>query len=255
LIDVTGYPSPEATDATAVYVIADMHGCYDLARQMEAAILSDIAAEGYKKPVICCVGDYIDRGPHSANVIEWLVNSPFDGLPCVCLKGNHEDWMLSFLAAPNEIGIDWLLNGGADTIESYGIDIDDDPEDSGYLWLRGRLMQAVPPEHLAFLERLRFAFVWDRYICVHAGIDPRRKLSEQRERDLLWIRDPFLKSRKDFGYRIVHGHTIVDAPELRKNRIGIDLGAFESDVLCCAVLMSSGVRLITVGEHRQEDTR
>ncbi|MFA5957787.1 metallophosphoesterase [Hyphomicrobium sp.] len=246
-IDLLHYPSPEAVQATSVYVIADLHGRLDLAREMEAVVLRDIAKYGPKKPVICVLGDYIDRGPDSCQLLSWLTASPFDRLPCVFLKGNHEAWMLSFLIDPVGTGINWLLNGGADTVESYGINIDDDPDDADWLWLRSQLLKAIPPVHLSFLEELRLAFVWDQFICVHAGINPRRPLNNQDEDDLLWIREPFLNSRKDFGYRIVHGHTIVEKPQLRKNRIGIDTGAFDSDVLYCAVLTRSGVRLLKVG--------
>lgn len=250
-IDLLHYPSPEAEQATAVYVIADLHGRFDLAREMEGLVLADIDEYRPEKPVICFLGDYIDRGPESSQILSWLTATPFDRLPCVFLKGNHEAWMLSFLIDPVGTGINWLLNGGADTVESYGINIDDDPDDAGWLWLRSQLLKAVPPAHLSFLEELRLAFVWDGFICVHAGINPRRPLSGQKENDLLWIREPFLNSRKNFGYRIVHGHTIFDEPQLRKNRIGIDTGAFDSDVLHSAVLTRTGVRLLKVGNKQQ----
>jgi len=244
MIDVTRYPSPEAAGATAIYAVGDIHGRLDLLDAIEAAIGADIAATRPERPVICYLGDYVDRGPASAQVIDRL-SAPFgDGVERVFLMGNHENRMLGFLDKPAEDGPAWLQYGGREALESYGLIVPARPQGEDWPRLSREFAAALPARHLAFLQALRLAFVWQGYVFVHAGLNPARPATEQDPHDLMWIREPFLSSDRDWGLRVVHGHVIVEEPVFRTNRIGIDTGAYYSDCLTCLVLTDTGTRLI-----------
>jgi serine/threonine protein phosphatase 1 len=244
MIDVTTYPSPEAAQATAIYAVGDIHGRLDLLNAIEGAIGADITATRPMNPVICYLGDYVDRGPASAQVIDRLSTSFDDGVARVFLMGNHENRMLGFLDTPAQDGPAWLQYGGREALESYGLVVPARPVDEDWPRLRDALAAALPDRHLAFLQALRLAFVWRDHLFVHAGLNPTRPATEQDPRDLMWIREPFLSSDRDWGLRVVHGHVIVDEPVFRPNRIGIDTGAYYSDRLTCLVVTEAGTRLI-----------
>ncbi len=244
MIDVSSYPSPESVGATAIYAVGDIHGRLDLLDEIEAAIGADIATTRPARPVICYLGDYVDRGPASAQVIDRL-STPFaDGVARVFLMGNHEHRMLGFLDKPAEDGPAWLQYGGREALESYGLIVPDSPTSGDWPRLRDALAAALPDQHLAFLRALRLAFVWRDHLFVHAGLNPARPATEQDAHDLMWIREPFLSSDHDWGLRVVHGHVIVDEPVFRPNRIGIDTGAYYSDRLTCLIVTDAGTRLI-----------
>jgi len=244
MIDVSSYPSPESAGATAIYAVGDIHGRLDLLDAIEVAISADIAATRPRRPVICYLGDYVDRGPASAQVIDRLSTRFDDNVARVFLMGNHENRMLGFLEKPAEDGPAWLQYGGREALESYGLIVPASPAGSDWPRLRDQLAAALPEPHLTFLRTLRLAFVWRGYLFVHAGLNPARPATEQDPHDLMWIREPFLSSDRDWGLRVVHGHVIVEEPVFRPNRIGIDTGAYHSDRLTCLVLTNAGTRLI-----------
>jgi serine/threonine protein phosphatase 1 len=240
-IDVINYPSPEAADATVVYAVADIHGRLDLLLAMESLIASDIADTQPSRAVVCYLGDYIDRGLQSAQVIDHLTRTRTgtDGAPArVFLKGNHEDRMLAFLSDPEANGPGWLDYGGREALASYGLGLSmiDEADAAGWLRLRDALNQALPPAHLQFLQALRLAFVWRDYIFVHAGLNPARPLDAQDAHDLMWIREPFLKSAHVWSHRVVHGHVVVSEPQFHANRIAIDTGASRTGRLTALVV-------------------
>lgn len=247
LIDVGRYPSPEAADATSVYAVGDVHGRLDLLEEIEVAIGADIAAIRPARPVICYLGDYVDRGPASAQVIDRLATPFADDVARVFLKGNHEDRMLEFLEAPAAAGPAWLQYGGREALESYGVAVPERVEGADWMRMRDMFSAALPTAHLAFLRALRLAFVWRGYLFVHAGLDPARPVNAQDGHDLMWIREPFLSADRDWGLRVVHGHVIADRPVFRPNRIGIDTGAYHSGRLTCLVASDDGTRLIQTG--------
>lgn len=244
MIDVTNLPSHEAEGATAVYAVADIHGRLDLLDRMEILIADDIAEHRPRRPLICYLGDYIDRGPRSAQVIDRLCTVSRDGVPRIFLKGNHEDRMIDFLSDPRGNGPSWMKFGGREALESYGLDVPHEPDDGGWLRLRDALAGVLPEEHRDFLDALRLGLKWRDYLFVHAGIDPDKPLDAQSAHDLMWIREPFLSSERRWDYRIVHGHVIVDEPVFRDNRIGIDTGAYQSGKLTCLVATEDGTRLL-----------
>ena len=225
-----------APDSTRIYVVGDIHGRSDLLTRIHEAIRIDVRDRPTSlKRTVVYLGDYVDRGPGSFNVLETLIRTPLEGMKSVYLKGNHEDMMLRFIRGDN--APHWLHNGGDATLASYGITASwMTPDASNMEALRRRLQDAMPAAHGAFLESLRLFYVAGDYLFVHAGIRPGVPLDAQRPADLLWIRDPFLMSKNEFGKCVVHGHTICPVPEVRLNRIGIDTGAFYSGRLTCLVL-------------------
>jgi len=208
-----------------LYAIGDVHGMDAMLAEAHRRIAADLAARPSGDHRIVHVGDYVDRGPDSAAVIERLAWRKEQDPRTVCLMGNHDALMLAFLADPIGAGPDWLRNGAGATLRSYGVDpssvtsIDDLPA------LHEALIQALPAAHRAFLERLNLSARVGGFFFCHAGIRPGIPLGAQSSDDLIWIREPFLESDDDHGAVVVHGHTPARAPEVRRNRINVDTGA------------------------------
>ena len=212
---------------TRLYAIGDIHGRADLLRRMHRLIQDDAAAQPRERHVIVYLGDYIDRGPDSAEVIDLLIESPVPGCQAVHLLGNHEDSMLRFLD-DTEVGSGWLYYGGLATLVAYDIDVGEYPwrNEIEMMRLQSELRRRLPARHRRFLQSLPLNHAEGDYLFVHAGIRPGLPLDRQAREDLLWIRDEFLASPADHGRVIVHGHTISPEPEIQPNRIGIDTGAY-----------------------------
>jgi serine/threonine protein phosphatase 1 len=227
--------APAPPPGTRLYAIGDIHGRLDLLRLLSGLIHEDAYRRQAPRNVIVYLGDYIDRGSQSREVIEMLLKKPLPGFESHHLKGNHEDVMLRFLGdfsvAPN-----WLAYGGMETLASYGVaPPQPDAAPAAFQSAQRALAERLPPEHLGFLRGLSLAHEEGDYAFVHAGVKPGVPFDEQREADVLWIREEFLKSDQSFGRIIVHGHTITREPDVRKNRIGIDTGAFMSGRLTAFV--------------------
>ena len=231
------------SDAEPVLVtIGDVHGRADLLRALLAQIEETLAGRRYR---LILLGDYVDRGPDSRGVIEALLQLKRARPDTVFLKGNHEQAMLDFLGAPEE-GEAWVQWGGAETLESYGIRPTEPTASGGddlglerpAEVLAGELAETLPDEHFAFLMNLPLTHREGRYLFVHAGLNPERDLDDQRERDLLWIREAFHKGGKGvFGdLVVVHGHTPVGKPENKSWRVNVDTGAVWSGTLTALVL-------------------
>jgi serine/threonine protein phosphatase 1 len=233
---VAGHP-PRLPEGVRVYAVGDVHGCLDLLVQLEQAIADDVAASGARLDhYVVYLGDYVDRGWQSRGVVEHLARPRHDGLVRVHLLGNHDVWLRAFLRG-EPVAPGWLRYGGDATLVSYGVRLAPGLDEEGRLAAtREALMAAVPNPHVDFLERLEVAFSFGDYFFCHAGVRPNLPLAAQTEEDLLWIREPFLDWRGDPGKVIVHGHTIDERPTVRRNRIGIDTGAYSSGNLTCLVL-------------------
>lgn len=227
-----------------VYAIGDIHGRADLLARLHEMILADAAEAPEPEKVVVYLGDYVDRGLQSREVIDLLLDAPLPGFEAVHLCGNHEALMLDFLEDGRN-GAMWLFNGGDATLHSYGI-----PVPSGMMrdgntdecWQA--LREAVPPRHQRFLEGLRPYHLEGDYCFVHAGLRPGVPVERQEFGDLIWIRDEFLQSGADFGHMVVHGHTITGEIDEHDNRIGIDTGAYGSGRLTCLVLQGTGRRFL-----------
>ena len=224
---------------TRIYTVADIHGRADLLAKLLRAIKKDAAPFEAQRRILVTLGDYIDRGSESRQVIEALIHLPLDGFEAKHLKGNHEDLLLAFINDPAEAVL-WLSNGGWATLLSYGFSADDLPERVDQLAdIREKLITKIPKTHAAFFKSLRMCYQLGDYFFVHAGVRPGVALDQQKPQDLIWIRDKFLNSNDDFGKIVVHGHTISTKPEVKPNRIGLDTGAFYTGVMTCLVLNGS----------------
>jgi serine/threonine protein phosphatase 1 len=192
------------------------------------------------------VGDYIDRGPDSAGVVDQLLGYQKldDGVQRRFLCGNHEAGLLTFLRDPG-FGPLWLQWGMEPTIQSYNIDPDMIYRE-GFDVVRDALDKAMPQVHKDFYHALESVIQLGDYVFVHAGIRPGVPLVEQSFDDVTFIREPFLQDRRDFGVRIVHGHTPVPEVEIHANRINIDTGAFVYGRLSCCVLEGEDAHLLQV---------
>ena len=223
-------------DGLRLYAIGDIHGRLDLLTTLLSRIRADRERHGARRHKIVFLGDYVDRGPESRQVIELLCGDAMPGSETVYLVGNHEDAMLRFLD-DIEVGRSWLQFGGVATLYSYGIAArpqEFDPERLQSMQLE--LRDALPEHHLSFLRSLETFHVEGDYLFVHAGIRPGVPIERQERDDLIWIRDEFLRSKVDHGKIVVHGHTVSAEPEICRNRIGIDTGAFMSGALTCLIL-------------------
>jgi serine/threonine protein phosphatase 1 len=214
-----------------VVAIGDLHGRLDLLEQLWRKIDAVSRLSAARQRTLIFIGDYVDRGLQSAQLVERLLDG-FSGFETVYLKGNHDETLLQFLADPT-VGEVWRNFGGLETLRSYGI-----THGAGKSWAqtRSEFASVLPRTHEAFFKNLRLHHTVGDYIFVHAGVKPRVPLDEQRESDLLWIREEFLESSVNFGRIVVHGHTPADAPEIRNNRIGIDTGAYMTGNLTAVVL-------------------
>jgi serine/threonine protein phosphatase 1 len=220
---------------TRIYAVGDVHGRADLLDKLQGLIAKDADRAPETRKVVVYLGDYIDRGPDSAGVIDRLIDGPLGGLEQVFLMGNHEEFFLRFLEDP-EVGPLWVTNGGGATLASYGVKVAEacTPKDMGAL--SRALQKNLPEEHLTFLNSLWVKHREGDYLFVHAGIRPGVPLERQSDEDFLWIREPFLGSPDEHEVVVVHGHTPVEAAEVHGNRIAVDTGAVWSGRLTAAVL-------------------
>lgn len=212
------------------YVIADLHGRFDLLLEATKAISRHSAGQPHK---VVTLGDYVDRGPESSNVIMYLMAAQGDGAPLICLKGNHEDIMVQTLT--KGLKPDWWIgNGGSKTLYSY-----DHPKMRGGAvgkeyrpWQPG----VVPVEHLTWLASLPLMHVDQHRVYVHAGVAPDTPLDEQNEERVMWMLWPH---EVDVGHRdrhVVHGHhSSRKGPILLKHRTNLDTEAYSTGRLVIGV--------------------
>ena len=239
----TVVPKPTLPDGHRIYAVGDIHGRADLLARMRGLVADDISRNPPGDAVVVLLGDYVDRGPDSRGVVESLATEPF-AVPAVYLLGNHEAMLLEFLRRP-EIGEAWRRFGGVETAHSYGVDLADLKAGRNLAGVSRRLQEAIPPHHLSFLESLKLQYRAGDFFFCHAGVRPGVPLEEQREEDLLWIRDDFVGCSEPLGAVVVHGHTPEERPSVRDNAIGIDTGAYITGRLTCAVLDNAGLSFLS----------
>ena len=225
---------PKVPEGLRIYAIGDVHGRADLLDQVLSRIDVHQSAHPAFRPVEIFLGDYIDRGPASREVLDRLIARSRER-ETVYLKGNHETFVKGFLNNPAILS-EWRHYGGLETLLSYGLvpSVNMDPAEQARL--ATTFSQVLPLNHRIFLGGLRQSFTCGDYFFVHAGVQPGIPLAEQREKDLLWIREDFLFCEADFSKIVVHGHTPVPEPEIRPNRINIDTGAYATGQLTCLML-------------------
>ena len=232
-----GWIAPDAR----VYAIGDVHGCASRLADLHRLLAEDLASDPVARPVLVHVGDYIDRGRDSAEVVRMLSSAPVvPGMPTINLRGNHEQMMLDALTGERQRVAHWLDNNAEATLRSWGTS----SRHPVAAW-----RAALTPLDHAFLNGLPFYHQIDGYLFVHAGLRPGVALDQQAEDDMLWIREDFLEWNgtvlpEQPGLAIVHGHTPEPQPTVAANRVGIDTGAVKGGPLTCAVLEARTVRFL-----------
>ncbi len=227
-----------SADDMRLYVIGDIHGRSDLLDRMIDRINSDVEKHGHREALTITLGDYVDRGPDSRGVLDRLSRNPFSTW-YVPLRGNHEVLFETFLRDPS-MAIHWRTFGGLQTLHSYGVRVADVMRGKGFEEAARALSAAVPAEHLAFFASLKNSVTVRDFFFCHAGIRPGVPLDRQHINDLSWIREDFLNSEHDFGKMVIHGHSPNEWPDVRRNRVNIDTGAFATNRLTCLVIEVGG---------------
>jgi serine/threonine protein phosphatase 1 len=192
-----------------IFAIGDIHGCLD-----KLILLMRLIKVDPETDLLVFIGDYIDRGDHSKEVVDYLVDIKRRFRQTFFLLGNHEQMLLEYLEQKNEEA--FLYNGGEKTLRSYWAG-GPKPEAAPHYWL--------PEDHYDFYRSLLPYYEHEEYIFVHAGLRNGIPLDRQDLNDLIWIREEFFYSAYDFGKPVVFGHTPFPQPFIHNRRIGIDTGA------------------------------
>ncbi|MBX7483190.1 metallophosphoesterase family protein [Qipengyuania qiaonensis] len=232
---------PRVPEGERFYVIGDIHGRCDLFDALIAAIEKDDRKAGQADSTVVLLGDLVDRGPESARVIE-TARKWGKRRRVRYISGNHEEMFLESFG-DKEMLRHFLKHGGRETLLSYGIKRKRYNELT-IKELQIELNELVPKKHRKFLQDMEDIVIAGDYVFVHAGINPKRRLEDQKKSDLRWIRERFLRHREPFSHVVVHGHTIFEEIEHNSNRIGIDTGAFRTGNLTALVLEGDKRRII-----------
>ncbi len=218
-----------------LFAIGDIHSCPD---ELGAMLKAIAPRDG---DTVVFVGDYVDRGPSARAVVDLLLEVERGPAEVIFLKGNHEDMMLSFLGLPGRYGDSFLINGGAATLESYGVNDDNLPS----------APERIPESHMNFLTHLSTSYLRPPFLFVHAGILPARQLEEQSVEDMLWIRQEFIFQPHQIDATVVFGHTpmrevLVDMPY----KLGIDTGLVYGGKLSCVEFTEGVLYQVARGSSR-----
>ncbi|MDA0967542.1 MAG: metallophosphoesterase family protein [Proteobacteria bacterium] len=251
-INIPPQPVHKTPIDTRIYAIGDIHGNADLLNQLHKKINDDAKQYYVQNKIIIYLGDYIDRGLQSKEVIDTLINNPLEGFKKIYLKGNHEEALLTFLEEP-EFGDSWFLQGGQATVRSYGAKLHDkDNQRLGMTEVHKNFNNSLPSKHLEFYRNLKISHIESDYIFVHAGLKPGVDIKKQKDWDMLTIREEFVFSKKEFDKTVVFGHTIFTEPFQKNKRIGIDTGAYAYGKLTCVVLQDSSIKFLTATTNEKK---
>jgi serine/threonine protein phosphatase 1 len=202
---------------SSLYAIGDIHGCYAKLKELLGKIDFNAATD-----TLIFLGDYVDRGSESFEVVELLLELKSKYPSSIFLKGNHEEMLLNYLSGGDKLL--YLMNGGSQTVESY---LKHHGKDEAPI---------VPDKHMEFFNSLILSYQTDEYFFVHAGLRPKVPIEKQDPHDFLWIRDKFIRSKYQFEKQVVFGHTPFPEPLVKPNKIGIDTGAVYGNKLTCVKL-------------------
>lgn len=243
----SGRVYPKLPSGERFFVFGDLHGRLDLLVRLHRLIDTRPGRDGDLTTEIY-LGDYVDRGPQSAEVVDHLL-ARAAVRRTVFLRGNHDALFEDFLEARLDLEA-WRRIGGFETLLSYGIDVRGLMRSPYDKWVAAA-RHAVPASHRTFLATLRPFFAAHGFFFCHAGIRPGVDLAAQSPQDLLWVRDLFLGDGRDHGAVVVHGHTPVAAPDFRPNRINLDTGAYATGRLSCLMIDADGPRLLDEAPPRR----
>lgn len=228
------------------YAVGDIHGCYDNMCAALERIDADKIAQGAEDAPVILLGDYVDRGENSADVLRkaYELNS-LDSEAYVCLKGNHEQMMLDFFAKPAEAGGRWLRYGGLQTLASFGIGrLGQSPSKERLYEACEELLDAMPDGMEAWLQALPVHWSSGNMHCVHAAMEPSLPVTMQSKQILLWGCPEFEKETRSDGNWVIHGHTVVDQPLIENGRISLDTGCYFSGNLTAARISKEGAQIL-----------
>ena len=220
-----------------IFAIGDIHGCLKQLVTLQDKIFN-YPKYNKDEDLLLYLGDYIDRGLSSKDVINHILKLQTEGIKSIFLMGNHEQFMIDFLFNKINNLSNWLMNGADQTFKSYDIEvaefIKDGFEDNNIDKLRDIFLSKLTKEHVYFFKNLKLKYIMGDYLFVHAGINPEKSLSEQNKMDFLWSRsDQFFDKNFEFEKIIVHGHSpekeVINFPY----RINVDTGSFFSGKLSC----------------------
>lgn len=237
----------QAGKGERIYAIGDIHGRYDLLRDLMRRI--EVHSRGLPDPEVLHVvllGDVVDRGPDSAKILNYLHEWTRHATGQVMLLGNHEEMMLRAHAGDARVIRAWLKVGGRETLESFGLSVAE--EEIVTPPLIAAVREALPDDLMKFVGSWPLtARSGDYYFC-HAGVKPNVALEKQTKKDLIWIRDEFLGSPADHGAVVVHGHSITPSIDLKPNRVGIDTGAYFTGVLTAIYVEGQEMDFLSTGK-------
>ncbi len=228
------FKDAKGPEGIRLYAIGDVHGRFDLLREMHGLIQDDLARRPVHDWRIIHLGDYIDRGPDSCKVLDFLIEASEADSRVLSLLGNHDEGFLHYLATGDAEGI-FGLHGGVDTARSYGVEIDfSDPRAArtGY----ENLVKAVPQKHIDLIRTMPRSLIFGDFFFCHAGINPAVSLDAQDPDDLIWIRTLFLRWTEPFEKVVIHGHTPQNAIDIQPNRVNLDTTAWKSGQLSAIVI-------------------
>jgi len=218
-----------------VYAVGDIHGQAKLLEKALNAIEEDAKTFKGERIIQIFLGDYIDRGMYSREVLDLLTQPPPEGHERICLLGNHEATLLKFLDNPKTIR-KWSSFGGFTTLASYGIAIPKTLSGKDLTNLHRDFIRVFPASHQNFLKELQHRYCVGDYLFVHAGVNPYLPLDEQYAEDLIWIREEFTDYEGLYPQYIIHGHTPVETLDIRRNRANLDLSVAIGEQLGCLKL-------------------
>ena len=242
-------PAFEASsEGRLVYAVGDVHGRADLLIDLLELIVRDCSnapRRAENRPHLVFLGDYIDRGPSSRQVVDIVLELAGSSYFEICaLKGNHEEALSNFLVDP-AFGPPWLAHGGDMTLRSYGIEpLAGTAPLARWVELQAAFAEPLPTSHAIFFDSLELIHCVGDYVFVHAGIKPGVRLDRQAPTDLLWIREPFLSHSRPSDKMIVHGHTPTNEPYRDAHRIGVDTGAYATGILTAARILDGDVQFL-----------
>lgn len=227
-----------------VYVVGDIHGRFDLLQRLEELIAADRKASAFMQAGLVFVGDFVDRGENSRQVLEHLQKLCAQK-KAVCLMGNHERMMLDFLADPALNGQRWFRNGGLQTLASFGVGgVGETAGTDSMVLARDRLRAALPPGLESWISTLPLDYQTGNLLVVHAAADPSLPVKGQSGKTLLWGHPDFARTSRQDGVWVAHGHTVVDVASAQSGRISIDTGAYFSGHLSVAIISSGDIRFL-----------